>query len=163
MAAAAPAGAAGVAVANEVEDAKTSKQSTGPSPAQPPATDSSADVSAPSSVPLPPTPVVDSVAPQVAEAALTPKVIDVPGYKAWVDPLRKTEAFAHLEELFQTRIAFIDGAMGTSIQRYKLAEEDYRGERYAKHHKELKGNNDLLVITKPQVRLACIGVPSHFA
>jgi methionine synthase I (cobalamin-dependent) len=35
--------------------------------------------------------------------------------------------------------------------RHRLEEEDYRGERYANHHKELKGNNDLLVITKPQV------------
>ena len=74
------------------------------------------------------------------------------GLHAYVDPLRKTECFAQLEELFQTRIAFIDGAMGTSIQKYKLEEEDYRGERYINHHKELKGNNDLLVITKPEVR-----------
>jgi 5-methyltetrahydrofolate--homocysteine methyltransferase len=36
--------------------------------------------------------------------------------------------------------------------RSRLEEEDYRGERYANHHKELKGNNDLLVITKPEVR-----------
>ena len=78
--------------------------------------------------------------------------VAVPDYKTWVDPLRKTECFEHLEELFQTRIAFIDGAMGTSIQEYKLEEEDYRGERYINHHKELKGNNDLLVITKPEVR-----------
>jgi 5-methyltetrahydrofolate--homocysteine methyltransferase len=41
--------------------------------------------------------------------------------------------------------------MGTSIQRYNLEEDDYRGERYAEHHKELRGNNDLLVITKPEV------------
>ena len=40
----------------------------------------------------------------------------------------QTEAFAHLEELMQQRILYIDGAMGTMIQRYKLAEEDYRGE-----------------------------------
>ncbi len=46
---------------------------------------------------------------------------------------------------------YIDGAMGTSIQRYNLEEDDYRGERYAEHHKELRGNNDLLVITKPEV------------
>ena len=74
------------------------------------------------------------------------------GLQPFVDPLLKSEAFAQLDALFQSRIAFIDGAMGTSIQKYKLEEEDYRGERYAKHHKELKGNNDLLVITKPQAR-----------
>ena len=51
----------------------------------------------------------------------------------------------------QQRILYIDGAMGTMIQRYKLVEDDYRGERYAKHKHELKGNNDLLVITRPDV------------
>ena len=51
----------------------------------------------------------------------------------------------------QQRILYIDGAMGTMIQRYKLAEEDYRGERYARHEHELKGNNDLLVITQPDL------------
>ena len=64
--------------------------------------------------------------------------------------MKKSDAFAELEALFKSRIVYIDGAMGTSIQRYNLEEEDYRGERYAKHHKELRGNNDLLVITKPQ-------------
>ena len=65
--------------------------------------------------------------------------------------MKKTEAFAQLEELMQQRILYIDGAMGTMIQRYKLVEDDYRGERYAKHEHELKGNNDLLVITRPDV------------
>ena len=63
----------------------------------------------------------------------------------------QTEAFAHLEKLMQQRILYIDGAMGTMIQRYKLEEDDYRGERYAKHEHELKGNNDLLVITRPDL------------
>ena len=93
----------------------------------------------------------NGIAPEVAAEALRPRVVEVPGYKPWVDPLAKTETFAQLESLFQSRIAFIDGAMGTSIQRYHLEEEDYRGERYAKHHKELRGNNDLLVVTKPEV------------
>ena len=43
-----------------------------------------------------------------------------------------------------------NGRVAVSL-RHRLEEEDYRGERYANHHKELKGNNDLLVITKPQV------------
>lgn len=63
----------------------------------------------------------------------------------------RTEAFAHLEELFEERIAFIDGAMGTMIQQFRLDEEDFRGERYKDHAHELKGNNDLLVITRPDV------------
>jgi len=79
--------------------------------------------------------------------------------QAWKDPLKKSDAFAELEALFQSRIVYIDGAMGTSIQRYNLEEEDYRGERYAKHHKELSGNNDLLVITKPQARRHATLVP----
>jgi 5-methyltetrahydrofolate--homocysteine methyltransferase len=53
----------------------------------------------------------------------------VPQYKAWSDPLAKSEAFEQLEALMQERIIFIDGAMGTMIQRYKLQEEDFRGER----------------------------------
>ena len=59
----------------------------------------------------------------------------------------KSEAFEHLEALMREHILFIDGAMGTMIQRYRLGEQDYRGERYASHGHELKGNNDLLVIT----------------
>lgn len=49
------------------------------------------------------------------------------------------------------RILIIDGAMGTMIQRYKLSEADYRGERFKDWHLDLKGNNDLLCITQPQI------------
>ena len=49
------------------------------------------------------------------------------------------------------RILIIDGAMGTMIQRYKLREEDYRGERFSDWRKDVKGNNDLLSITQPQI------------
>ncbi len=58
---------------------------------------------------------------------------------------------AALAPLLLQRIAIIDGAMGTMIQRYKLGEADFRGERFAAHGKDLKGNNDLLVITRPDV------------
>jgi 5-methyltetrahydrofolate--homocysteine methyltransferase len=51
----------------------------------------------------------------------------------------------------QNRILIIDGAMGTMIQRYKLEEKDYRGERFKDYHLDLKGNNDLLSITQPQI------------
>src|SRR6188508_2736121 len=51
----------------------------------------------------------------------------------------------------EKRILVIDGAMGTMIQRYKLAEEDYRGERFKDWKSDLKGNNDLLSITKPEI------------
>ena len=58
---------------------------------------------------------------------------------------------AQLPELLRQRIVIIDGAMGTMIQRYKLGEADFRGARFADHGKDLKGNNDLLVLTRPDV------------
>jgi 5-methyltetrahydrofolate--homocysteine methyltransferase len=58
---------------------------------------------------------------------------------------------AALAAVLQQRIAIIDGAMGTMIQRYKLSEADFRGDRFAGHPKDLKGNNDLLVLTRPDV------------
>ena len=56
-----------------------------------------------------------------------------------------------LYELVKKRVLVIDGAMGTMIQQYKLKEEDYRGERFARFHKEIKGNNDILNLTQPQI------------
>ena len=51
----------------------------------------------------------------------------------------------------QRRVLVLDGAMGTMIQRYKLSEKDYRGERFRDYHRDLKGNNDLLSITQPHI------------
>ncbi|MDB5211364.1 MAG: 5-methyltetrahydrofolate--homocysteine methyltransferase [Sediminibacterium sp.] len=51
----------------------------------------------------------------------------------------------------EKRILVIDGAMGTMIQRHKLTEEDYRGERFKNWHSDVKGNNDLLCITQPDI------------
>ncbi|TPQ24707.1 methionine synthase, partial [Methylomonas koyamae] len=56
-----------------------------------------------------------------------------------------------LHQLLSQRILFLDGAMGTMIQSYKLEEKDYRGERFADWPVDLKGNNDLLSITQPDV------------
>ncbi len=58
---------------------------------------------------------------------------------------------ATLKALLAERILIIDGAMGTMIQRHKLEEEDYRGERFVDWASDLKGNNDLLVLTQPQI------------
>ncbi len=58
---------------------------------------------------------------------------------------------AELPELLRQRIVILDGAMGTMIQRYKLGEADYRGERFKSHPKDLKGNNELLLFTRPDV------------
>ena len=58
---------------------------------------------------------------------------------------------ADIREELTKRILIIDGAMGTMIQRYKLEEADYRGDRFANWHTDVKGNNDLLSITQPQI------------
>ncbi len=56
-----------------------------------------------------------------------------------------------LRNILESRLMFIDGAMGTMIQRYKLTEDDFRGTRFPNPAKDLKGNNDLLSITRPDV------------
>ena len=56
-----------------------------------------------------------------------------------------------LSALLQQRLLVLDGAMGTMIQRHGLQEKDYRGERFADHPHDLKGNNDLLVLTRPEI------------
>ena len=56
-----------------------------------------------------------------------------------------------IQEQLKKRILIIDGAMGTMIQRHKLAEADYRGERFKDWHSDVKGNNDLLSLTQPQI------------
>ncbi|MEM9226512.1 MAG: homocysteine S-methyltransferase family protein, partial [Verrucomicrobiota bacterium] len=56
-----------------------------------------------------------------------------------------------LAAVLQTRIGFLDGAMGTMIQQHKLEEEDFRGEKFPDAEKPLKGNNDLLVFTRPDI------------
>jgi 5-methyltetrahydrofolate--homocysteine methyltransferase len=58
---------------------------------------------------------------------------------------------ARLRELLEQRILIIDGAMGTMVQRYKLEEEDYRGDRFKDWHTDVKGNNDLLCLTQPAI------------
>ena len=58
---------------------------------------------------------------------------------------------AALPQILGQRIVILDGAMGTMIQRYKLVESDYRGERFKEHPKDLKGNNDMLQLSKPEV------------
>lgn len=59
--------------------------------------------------------------------------------------------FTEIRAVLDSRVMYIDGAMGTMIQRYKLKESDFRGERYADHPHDLKGNNDILSITAPHI------------
>lgn len=56
-----------------------------------------------------------------------------------------------LYEALRERILILDGAMGTMIQRHTLEEEDFRGQRFKEHHSPLKGNNDLLSLTRPDI------------
>jgi len=58
---------------------------------------------------------------------------------------------AQLPQLLKQRILILDGAMGTMIQRYKLGEAEYRGERFASFDRDVKGNNELLSLTQPHV------------
>lgn len=63
----------------------------------------------------------------------------------------ESESAKSLHALLQKRLVFLDGAMGTMIQQYKLEEADFRGTLFTDHPKDLKGNNDLLSLTRPDV------------
>jgi 5-methyltetrahydrofolate--homocysteine methyltransferase len=65
--------------------------------------------------------------------------------------MNRQERIAYLHEALRQRILVIDGAMGTMIQRRGLGEADFRGQRFAKHGHELRGNNDVFVLTKPDM------------
>jgi len=71
-------------------------------------------------------------------------------YNKRMKPLNYTRAQA-LPASLEKRIAILDGAMGTMIQRFKLSEADYRGERFKDFPKDVKGNNELLSLTRPDV------------
>ncbi|WP_111979217.1 methionine synthase [Algibacillus agarilyticus] len=65
--------------------------------------------------------------------------------------MKQHPARAQIEKLLAERILVLDGGMGTMIQSYKLEEADYRGEQYKDWHLDVKGNNDLLAITQPEI------------
>ncbi|MEI6895730.1 MAG: methionine synthase [Colwellia sp.] len=65
--------------------------------------------------------------------------------------MKKSSSFALLEQQLAKNILILDGAMGTMIQAYKFEEQDFRGERFADWHSDVKGNNDMLVLTQPDV------------
>ncbi len=68
-----------------------------------------------------------------------------------IPPPIMSDRTAELRAIGQRRILILDGAMGTMIQRHGLAEADYRGERFKDWPSDLKGNNDLLVLTRPDI------------
>lgn len=65
--------------------------------------------------------------------------------------MTRDQRIAALKREANQRILILDGAMGTMIQRYKLDEAGYRGDRFKDHPRDLKGNNDLLVLTQPKI------------
>jgi 5-methyltetrahydrofolate--homocysteine methyltransferase len=65
--------------------------------------------------------------------------------------MTREERLEQLGSAVKERILILDGAMGTMIQRHKLDEDDYRGERFKDFDRDLKGNNDLLVLTQPEI------------
>jgi 5-methyltetrahydrofolate--homocysteine methyltransferase len=67
------------------------------------------------------------------------------------DQMLNNSIEARLRDLLARRVLVLDGAMGTEIQRYKLGEADFRGERFKDHGRDLKGDNDLLALTRPDV------------
>ncbi len=69
----------------------------------------------------------------------------------WCKSIGKRSMKPPLEQLIQNRILVLDGAMGTMIQRYSLSENDFRGDRFVNHPCLLKGNNDLLCLTRPDI------------
>jgi 5-methyltetrahydrofolate--homocysteine methyltransferase len=66
-------------------------------------------------------------------------------------PVVKSVSYGLLKAELKKRILILDGAMGTMIQAYKFEEQDYRGEQFADWHSDVKGNNDMLVLTQPEV------------
>lgn len=66
-------------------------------------------------------------------------------------PKTREERIAHLKQEVQKRVLILDGAMGTMIQRYKLQEADYRGERFKDHGSDVKGNNELISLVQPDI------------
>ncbi|SVE63490.1 uncharacterized protein METZ01_LOCUS516344, partial [marine metagenome] len=56
-----------------------------------------------------------------------------------------------ITDILSERIMVLDGAMGTMLQSYCLTEEDFRGDRFKNHLQDLKGNNDILCLTRPDI------------
>jgi 5-methyltetrahydrofolate--homocysteine methyltransferase len=66
-------------------------------------------------------------------------------------PRTREERVAMLPGLLRERVLVLDGATGTLIQRYQLSEADFRGERFRHHARDVRGNGDLLALTRPDI------------
>ena len=83
--------------------------------------------------------------PDAARAAAAPFAMEPP------DEAARRERIRRLQRLLDERIVLLDGAMGTMVQRHKLDERAFRGERFRRHGRDLKGNNDILTLTRPEI------------
>jgi len=97
-----------------------------------------------------PTPRADQPGPPgkdspAARAAAAPFAV------AAVDETQRQERIERLKRLLDDRIVLLDGAMGTMVQQHRLDERGYRGERFRDYARDLKGNNDILTLTRPEV------------
>jgi 5-methyltetrahydrofolate--homocysteine methyltransferase len=92
--------------------------------------------------------------PRALDPGVTPTHVRAPALPFAIDPLDETERrtrVQRLREMLEERIVVLDGAMGTMIQRHRLDERGYRGERFRAYGRDLKGNNDILTLTAPSV------------
>src|ERR1700728_455616 len=87
-------------------------------------------------------PSKEGAAPRAAAApfAITP-----------IDEVERRTRIERLKKLLEERIVFLDGAMGTMIQQHRLDERGERGERFRNCPRDLKGNNDILTLTRPEI------------
>jgi len=93
-------------------------------------------------------PAPDSEAPRALEGGVT-RASAVPFGIGPVDETERQARIKRLKSLLEQRIVLLDGAMGTMIQRHTLDEAAFRGERFRDYGRDIKGNNDLLVLTQP--------------
>jgi 5-methyltetrahydrofolate--homocysteine methyltransferase len=89
--------------------------------------------------------------PDRADDGRLTKATAVPFGVSGVDETERRDRIERLKKLLQQRIVLLDGAMGTMIQRHKLDEKAFRGERFRDFGRDLQGNNDLLVLTRPDL------------
>ena len=105
-----------------------------------------------------PTNTCDHCSPQPPARMLDPskenaasRVAAAPFAVTPIDETERRNRIERLKKLLEERIVFLDGAMGTMIQQHQLDERGYRGERFRNHGRDLKGNNDILSLTQPDI------------
>ena len=86
-----------------------------------------------------------------SKADASPRAAAAPFAVTPIDETERRTRIERLKKLLEDRIVFLDGAMGTMIQQHRLDERGYRGERFRNHGRDLRGNNDILSLTRPDI------------